>query len=232
MRHNNYCFFVILLAVLSSLPLCTGCSDSNDESIGDNGLRFVYYCRPAEEVISNMGDYDPNRCESDLHITVTSKLKYDSTYNSLQRYTIAGDASIERELSKWINPKGEYTGDVPVIVEYRTEPCTSVRISLYDVDSTFVSDVTDEARFQTNFEWPYNYNNLLINEAKEVMGVIKDGMTIKEYLDNKPIIFSEAYFRFENLDRNLLSKGGFYITEITLSNGTVLISRSSNSDNG
>ena len=217
-----------LIKTLACLLVFAGCKDSGNDTIGCEGLRFGYNCRPSEEVLSYYGDCESELRKSDLHLCVTSELRDDPMYRDPQRYTIEGDAYIESQLSKLTNPNNEYNGEVPIIVEYRTEPCSSIRISLYGADDTYISDVTEDARFSADFAWPNNYNNVIINSSRTVIGVIVDGMTIDEYLENKPMVFAEAFLRFENLDRSMLAEGCYFKTEINLSNGKVLTSNSIN----
>lgn len=218
--------FKHLSCVLCLLSLTVSCRE-NEELIKE-GYRLVYICRPAEELISYNNDscyYDGNLRNTDLHLFVTSSLKENPFYRDLKRYTIDGDPSIEDQISNLIDPEKKYTGITPKIIEYRTEPCSAIRISMYDANNNFISDITEQAHFVSTLYYPENYNNtMLISSSKQLIGTIKDGMTISEYLENKPMIFAEAFFVFDNLDRDLLLEGYYLKTEIELTNGTVLVS--------
>ncbi len=208
----------------------TGCSNNDDNmEIGNNGYHLCYSCRPSEELISYQNDtrkYKVDIYNIDLHLYVTSSLQENSSYPDPQRYTIKGDTGIEGQLKELLDPYKEYKGLMPVNVEYRTEPCKNIRISLYDKDNIFVSDLTEQAHFFTKSDELEKRVDVLINSSKKVLGFIKDGTTIKEYLDCNPMVFAEAYFVFDNFDRNKLLNGYYIKTEIELYNGTKLISNS------
>lgn len=223
-------FFICLLATI----LMMSCSDENDTTVGNDGYHLSYIHRPSESLIAYQNDYSPNIIDTayaDLHIYVTSALREQSGYSTLQHYSIDGDKEIELQLGNFLDPENDkYTGDVPIPVEYRTEACKSIRITMYDKNDTFISDITDQARF-FYVNAPNDHSeigqNIIINSEKKLLGKIKIGTTIKEYLSDMPFVFAEAHFIFDGIDKESFSNGNYAKVEIELGNGIVLSTYSS-----
>lgn len=200
-----------------------GCSNSNDDEpqIGaDQGYCLVYHCRPCEELQS----YRENNHPDLLHLIVTSSLREAFGYRDPQRYTIEGDRDIETQIGRLLDPDNELKGMIPIQVEYRTVPCKAIYVTMYDADGNFVSDITDQAHFHNL--WEEDAYAILINSSREVLGVLKDGITIKEYLEYHPMVFAQTWLSFDDLNMEVLEEGGYLKTEIELEDGTILVSDS------
>lgn len=214
--------------------LVMSCSGENDTIVGNHGWHLNYIHRPAESLIAYHNDYSPNIIDTtcaDLHIFVTSALKVQPGYSTPHHYSIDGDKAIELQLANFLDPDNDkYTGDVPIHVEYRTEACKSIRITMYDKNGSFISDITDQARF-FYVSNPNSHSevgeNIIINSEKKLLGKIKIGTTIKEYLSDNPLVFAEAHFIFDGIDKESFSNGNYAKVEIELSNGIILTSSSS-----
>ncbi|NMA73041.1 MAG: hypothetical protein GX963_02530 [Bacteroidales bacterium] len=213
--------------------LVMSCSGENDPIVRNHGYQLNYIHRPAESLIAYQNDYPPNTIDTawaDLQIFVTSALREQPGYTP-QRYSIDGDKAIELQLANFLDPDNDkYTGDMPIPVEYRTEACKSIRITMYDKNGSFLSDITDQARFFYVND-PNDHSevgqNIIINSEKKLLGKIKIGTTIKEYLSNNPLVFAEAHFIFDGIDKESFSNGNYTKVEIELSNGIILTSFSS-----
>lgn len=114
---------------------------------------------------------------------------------------------------------------MPVPVEYRTKTCKDIRIGLYDKNGLFISDITENARFHYVIgpnSREEDAMNLLISSDRKLLGRIKLGTTIKEYLSYHPMIFAEAHFIFDGVEKGGFSNGNYAAIEIELGDGTIL----------
>lgn len=216
---------IITCILLISISLVS-CEDKDDEILRTpKGLSLLFVNRPAEMayVYENCSDIISGAC---LYIHVTSALKEMPTYATPQHYSIEGDEMIEQQIRSFLDPEGtKYTGGmISDIVEYRTEVCKSICITLYDKNDTSVIDMTDNARFYYT-DVPSEtdiYNRLLINSEKKLLGTIEIGSTIKDYLSHSPMIFAEALLSFPDYDNSIFDNGNYAKVEIELGNGTTL----------
>ena len=214
--------------------LVMSCNSENDTIVGNHGYHLSFIHRPSENLIAYQNDYSPNIIEStfaDLHVYVTSFLKEQPGYSMPQYYSIDGDKAIELQIENFFDPNNDkYTGDVPIPVEYRTQACKSIHITMYDKNDSFISDITDRARFFYAND-PSDHSeigqNIIVNSDKKLLGKIKIATTIKEYLSDNPFVFAEAHFIFEGVDKESFSNGNYVKVEIELSNGSILTSCSS-----
>ncbi len=230
---------VLLSGLLISAGL-TSCSKDEDKNkqIGDNGSYLYFRHSPAEEV-SVQGNYDRQEdIESYvLAVHVHSKHKDQSGYSSPQLYYIESDKAIEQQIAAFLDPNGnKYNGMMPEEVYYVTESCKNITMVYYDKNDNFVSDITDKARFYCpeyiggvynpdNFG-PLGYN-LLFDSNKKLLGRIKDGTTISQYLSYHPLVFANAYFLFPGLLIETISKGNYILVKIELDNGVILSAKAS-----
>ena len=222
--------FIYLLTAI----LVMSCSGENDTIVGNHGYHLTYIHRPSESLIAYQNDYSPDIIDTacaDLHVYVTSALREQPGYSTPQHYSIDGDKAIEVQLANFLDPNNDkYTGDVPIPVEYRTETCKSIRITMYDKNGSFISDITDQARFFYAND-PSDHSevgqNIIINSEKKLLGKIKIGTTIKEYLSDNPFVFAEAHYIYDGIDKESFSNGNYAKVEIELSNGIILTSSSS-----
>lgn len=194
----------------------------------DTGERLYFVCRPPENLISYHHSESTNfPAAADLFLDVTSALRPDPSYNNrLDRYTIPGDKQVEKQIRALLDPdNSKYTGILPDAIEYRLVPCNSISISLYDSAGKLVSDMTDKAHFHVR-DNVLNGGYILIDSSKKVIGLMKNGMTIKEYLDYHPMIFSEVDLFFDGFDRKYLLDGYYFKTVVSLDDGRVMESDS------
>lgn len=223
----------IFICLITAI-LVMSCSSETNTIIGNHGYHLTYIHRPSENLIAYQNDYSPDIIDTtcaDLHVYVTSSLKEQPGYSTPQHYSIDGDKEIELQLANFLDPDNDkYTGDVPIPVEYRTEACKSIRITMYDKSDSFISDITDKALFFYAND-PSDHSevgqNIIINSNKKLLGKIKIGTTIKEYLSDNPFVFAEAHFIFEGIDKESFSDGNYAKIEIELSNGIILTASSS-----
>lgn len=215
----------LLYAIVTSIVL--SCAGNDDGEIGDKGYFIYFRHRPAEDMLA-YSNYYPSEVDTtcaDLMVFVTSSFKELPTYPTPQRYETEGDAELEGQMKELLDPKHELVGAMPIIVEYRTDVCKSVRFWLHEQDANAVTEITDDACFYyqgTPYEWIDMYGGVLINSKKEVVGKIPLGMTIREYLAVEPMVFGEAHFLFPHVEKSRLSKGNYVEVEIELDNGDVL----------
>ena len=221
-----------MICSLISLILVS-CSKTNDRVVGDYGYYLLFKHRPAERIIV-IDDTDIQHSNNlsclELHALVTSEFCEQFGYNIPQPYYIESDKGIEQQIKDYLDPNGnKYNGSMPVIVEYRTEGCKQIHISMYDKDDAFLSDLTDMARFHYvtgTASWDEDGMNLLIDTSKKLLGKIAIGSTIQEYLTYNPMIFAEARFIFPELDKTALEDGSYLLIEIELNDGRFLTANS------
>ncbi len=230
---------VLLSGLLISAGL-TSCSKDEDKNkqIGDNGSYLYFRHSPAEEV-SVQGNYDRQEdIESYvLAVHVHSKHKDQSGYSSPQLYYIESDKAIEQQIAAFLDPNGnKYNGMMPEEVYYVTESCKNITMAHYDKNDNFVSDITDKARFYCPEYFGGVYNpdnfgplgyNLLFDSNKKLLGRIKDGTTISQYLSYHPLVFANAFFVFPDLLMETISKGNYILVEIELDNDVILSAKAS-----
>jgi hypothetical protein len=196
-----------------------------------DGLYFIH--RPSQVACAYANDdsHDTITCLN-IRVLVTSSLNNSATYDPLQVYVTEGDKSIEEQIRKFLDPNGSKSGGMGGdIIEYRTEICHSIHITLYDKDQKFLSDITDMARFYYQ-EMAFKEDEqcrILINSDRKVLGAIKIGSTISEYLSYKPMIFAMANFIFPGIERDTIKNGNYAKIEIELENGTTLVTYTSGS---
>lgn len=213
------------------------CNDSEKSFkwSGGDGLYFIH--RPAENVYAYENDLDADTvipC-ADLRIVVTSSLKEVPGYSTPQLYTIEGDKEIEQQIREFLDPDGVLypSGMASTVIEYRTEVCNSIRITLHDKNNVFISDITDKARFYFS-GWRYEevsyFDRLLISSDKKLIGTIEIGSTISDYLSHHPMVFPQAHFFFPELDKKIFDNGNYVKVEIELGNDTTLVAYTSGYD--
>lgn len=211
------------------LPLVTACNNDKEENLEDCGFHFSYVNRSSEQVIVKENSYsssDTSTEWADLLVIVTDSLKSGKAKN-------IADTRIEQQKEALIDPYHNFNGDMPIVVEYRTEECKSIRIELYDKANRLLSDLTDQARFSyvySQYDIEELGANLLISSDRILIGKIKDGMTIKEYLSYHPMIFAKAHFILQGLKRTELENGNYIKVEAELDNGEKLEATSSISE--
>ena len=217
------------LCVCSVMTLWACGSDESGEwsPIGDEGYHLMFLHSPSEMLTVYNARRHSAYKESDLRVLVTSIPRTDPAYSSPQLYYDEGDKTMEQQMRSWIDPDGtKYNGDVPVVVEYRTEVCESISIKLYDKDDVLISDITDKARFRDAVETPEVGSYLLFDSSKKLLGKIREGTTIEEYLSQRPLVFAEAFIIFPELDADFLNDGNYVRVEIALDNGLLLTANS------
>lgn len=216
MTSNKYLSLFLFISLLIS-------SCSNEELIdGDIGHSLWFRHIPAETLSVGQNTYYSN----DVDTTCADLQLYVKGLGDRNEDYIEADSHIVSQIKNFLDPSHTiYNGALPISVDYTTEVCKSIRITLYDKDDTFIRDITDNARFY--YIWgPYyaeeRVANLLIDSNKKLLGFIKFGTTIKEYLAYKPMLFADAHFIFDGIDKETFSNGNYVIVEIELENGTVL----------
>lgn len=202
------------------------CSESENDKMSVSNITFAH--RPSESIIALANDYTPYTIDTicaDLHVFVMSALKEQSGYNWPEYYYTNGDKDIEQQIDKYLAPElRDYWGELSLIVEYRTEVCNSIRLTLYNSDGVCLSDITEKAQFYANapYDWSEKVQNLLVNSKKKLLGKIKLGTTISEYLSYHPMVFAEAHFIFPDLKKETFDNGNYVKVEIELANNTIL----------
>ncbi|MBO4664209.1 MAG: hypothetical protein J5663_07330 [Bacteroidaceae bacterium] len=191
--------------------------------IGDEGNR-INCCYVIPEKLTSahncyFSDEVDDTINADLRLFVKGKA-------SVIGHPYVGDEELEKRIIQTLDPNNERYGLALNSVDYTLKTCQSITISLYDKDSVFVADVTDKARFYYIYVKNEDYYQMLINSDKEVLGQIRMGMSIKEYLACKPLVFVAAHFIFDGLEKSEVSGGKFFRTKIVLDDGMVLESDS------
>lgn len=218
-----YLFLSIVVAVIS----CNNHEESNSSINHGPHQGLVFIHRPAELIRAFGNDYtnDTVATCADVRIGVTSSLKIMPTYSKPDHYTIDGDKEVEEQIRKFFYPNGVQVGMTGYTIEYRTEVCKSIHITLHDRENTLIKDITDMARFY--YVWgPYEedfINRLIINSDRKLIGILELGSTVSEYLAYKPMIFANAHFIFPELPKSAFENGNYAKVEIELENGTTLV---------
>lgn len=227
-----------VLLTACTLSIIYSCSNNcNEESIGlgDYGFHLSYRHVPTDTLQALGNDYSPNVIDTacaDLRIRVMSSLKDAVGYKTPQHYYLNGVKTIEREITSFLDPKGDkYNGMMPIPVSYTTEGCKSINIILYNKDDNYISNITEDARFYYVND-PYDRSedgcNIIISADRILVGKIEPGTTIKEYLSFHPMVFAEAHFIFPNLKKDTFTEGNYVIIDIELINGRKLTTCSTN----
>lgn len=223
------------ITILGKIILClfaifafTECDKDENTLIGDKGEHLHFYHVAPEMAVASCNDYWVKDGSLTIQVFLMSELREEPSYSTPQHHALPADADIEKKISLFLDPKGTlFNGDVPVTVDYTTEECESITISLFDKEDNLLSDETESARFfyeniATNGE---QLRNILINSDKEVLGYIPLNATIKEYLSYRPMVFASARFNFPNLKDTALDGDNYMLFEITLTNGTTLLAK-------
>lgn len=222
--------FIYLATPLFMLS-CSGESEINPLSpIVDHGSGLSYLRWPAERLIAYQNECSNSNIDTtcaDLLVYVTWDEMRSSGYPySLESYSLKGDKAMEQQITDFLDPNHDlYNGVVPIAIMYCTDTCKSIRMTMYDKNGSFISDITDKARFYY-VENKREVGTLLFNSDKKLLGKIKIGTTIKEYLSYKPLVFAVAHFIFDGIDKVSFSNGNYAKVEIELSNGTTLTTTS------
>ena len=211
--------FIICIAII----LLIGCKE--DDGYLHEDIIYDYKCRAAEDLVSYTNNgfdkKDTTLICSDLSLVVTSRAKEPNDSSLSGRPVNRGDLYVKKQLEKFFETQSVSTRTVLETYEYRLDPCIGIKILLYDANDNFVKDMTDQARFMVRTWQP----RVIINTSKELLGIQREGMTIREYLEMNPMVFAEADFMFEDFDRKLVFEGYYFKTEVELED-TVLQSKS------
>ena len=215
-----YIILIICICILA-------CNNENErEGKPESNVSFAH--RPSESIIAlanNYSTYTVDTTCADLQVFVTSALKEHPDYNWPVYYYTKGDKEIEQQIEEYLAPElKDYKGELSLVLEYRTEVCNSIRLSLYDPNDMLIADITKEAQFYANspMDWTEKVKNILVNSDKKLLGKIKLGTTIDEYLSYHPMIFAEAHFIFPNIKKEAFANGNHIKIEIELANDTTL----------
>lgn len=217
---------------LLTLGVFVSCNKKQPQIIApgaNQGYRLSFYHSPCDTVTLISNSYFAESVANlecpDLSIRVVC---YESLLDSaLKQYYSKGNEVIETNIRDFIRKEtGEdYDGMIPNRIQYRTEACSDMHISIYDSNDHFISDVTDIAQFHYIYDkddpedWIYN---LLISSKDYTVSKISIGTSIKDYLSFNPLIFGEAHFIFPGLDKQKFYEGYYFKIEISLENGKVI----------
>lgn len=207
--------------------LLSSCSNEGEALQGDYGCYLLFLHRSPEQVIIPMYE-DESKLAScaELRVYVTCSEQTESS--NIHDNSLAPDWKIERQLSDFLDPNHDiYTGTMPLFVEYRTEVCQSINISLYAANDSLINDITDQARFyyvrEEEESLSESVQNLLIDSTGTLLGYIGIGTTIQDYLSYHPMIFPEARWIFPTMDKDAFSQGNYVKVTIDLENGLQLV---------
>lgn len=131
----------------------------------------------------------------------------------------------EKENCLWWNnqqaPSNNY-----VKMEYRTVSC--VNLEIYASEELFGVSPGGDLSEHMVFALPYHneFKTPIISNDNRFMGLITDGLTIKEYLDMAPMVFGEAEFRFKSIPKESLPLTLSFGAKIDLGNGATLYGES------
>ncbi len=211
----------IFICLLSLIGVSSCEKNSDSPTPNNNEGNFSCTCIIPEKVSSIHNCYSPDEVDTisaDLRLSVSGKFSTES--NPI------GDSELEERILQNIDPLNQRGGMAYTRISYTMKTCKSIKISLYDKDSVFIADVTDKAHFYYLMYKNNDYYQMLINSDKVVLGKVRMGMTIDEYLECKPFLFVNAHFIFDGLKKDDMKGGKFFKTEITLEDGTVLVANS------
>lgn len=216
-----------LLSCLFCLAVVSCQPDHTDrpDPIIQQGLFLIFRNTSSEKVCAYNNSsylYEPDSCPGLLVVVSSADTSYPPPVK-------AGDQSIEKQIKGYLElMQGQkYNGDIPIIIDYKTDVCKSITLTLYDKDDNFLAEVTDYARFFDVREEPEIGAYYLFNSQKEFIGRIEQGMSIKGYLAYEPLLFPVAHFLFpEYGDKEMLSNGNYILVQIELGDGTILTSKS------
>lgn len=205
------------LAMCLCIAGCLSSCDTNTEDYTVLPLAYVIQNRPSE--MAHGYAFIPEDAPTELHLSLSVTNLPEDWYSqgiSLEGSTIKGDEYIEQQIWDYIGIDKNKNIGVPVkMIEYRTEVCKSIHISLYDNGMNEAIDITDLAVFSDKSGF------FLFDSDKELLGRIKDGTTVKEYLSTSPLIFPYAEFSFPSLKHSCGNETLIEI-EIELESGKVL----------
>lgn len=208
--------------------LLSSCSNEEKALQGDYGCYLLFIHRSPEQVIIPLDEYDSKLApcaELKAYVHCSDKEQPESSY--IHDHALAPDWKIERQLSDFLDPNHDiYTGTLPLYVEYRTEVCQSINISLYAANDSLIEDITDQARFyyvRGEESLSESVHNLLIDSTGTLLGYIGIGTTIQDYLSYHPMIFPEARWIFPTMDKDAFSQGNYVKVTIDLENGSQLV---------
>lgn len=221
---------IIFLLTLGVFVSCNKKQPQIIEPVGNHGEHLYFSHSPCDTVTLISNSYFAKSVANlecpDLSIRVVC---YESLLDSApKQYYSKGNEVIETNIRDFIKKEtGEdFDGMVPINVEYRTEACSDIHISIYDSNDHFLSDVTDIAQFHYIYDKYANpeewVNNLLISSKDYTVSKISIGTSIKDYLSFNPLIFGEAHFIFPGLDKQKFYEGYYFKIEISLENGKVI----------
>lgn len=180
--------------VILFLSLFASCSETEDCEVFD--LAYLMTNRPSERVHGYA--YVSEDIQADLHLSLSVTNLPEDWYSkgiSLEGTTVKGDEYMEQQIWDYIGIDKNINNGVPSkAIEYRTEVCKSIHISLYDNGEEEGDDITDLAVFSDKMGF------FLFDSEKKLLGRIKDGSTIKDYLSISPLIFPYAELSFPALD--------------------------------
>lgn len=220
------CLSLCAIASLSS----TSCdNDDNEFVIGDKGCYLLFQHCPADSVRTAANTYAEGEINADcldMIVLVVNKLHKHNWNDLYQPYYLAANKGIEQQLSTFLDPNGEYNGNVPIHFDYTTKVCKSITIKMYDKDKNFVMDLTDKARFHykdNSYLGDEKFHSVIINSQGNVVGTMPLDLTISQYLAYKPMVFTRAHFIFPDIKKDIVNTGNYLEIEIELENGNTLI---------
>lgn len=229
MISDKYYMYIIVTCFIVS------CSKDDNDKIGENGFCLSFNNVPIDTLLVLENDYSPsviNTTCADLHVWMMSTSPNIGGNERFQSLPIERVGKIEQQISHFLDPKGDkYNGMMPLPVNYTIVECKSISIVLYDENNNLVSDITDKARFHYIGD-PYSpYEdgcNIVISADSLLIGKMKIGATIKDYLALNPMVFAEAHFLFPDLNKEIFNRGYYAIIEMELSNDKKLKAYSEN----
>lgn len=205
--------------VILFLSLFASCSEIDDCDVID--LAYLMTNRPSEMAYGYA--YVLEDAQADLHLSLSVTNLPEDWYSkgiSLEGTTIKGDKYMEQQIWDYIGIEQNTNIGVPSkAIEYRTEVCKSIHISLFDDGVEEGVDITDLAVFSDKKGF------FLFDSEKKLLGRIKDGSTIKDYLSISPLIFPYAELSFPALDYSY-GKETLIKIEIELESGKKLKAQS------
>lgn len=204
---------VVFYTSMIVMATLIGCGSSDEsQPINNNGINYLFRNVSPQKLIVKEYTLEGDKCQGiELYVRSLSDEKH-----------LKGDPFIEQQLQTLVDSWTFQKGALPIVIEYTTEICQSIRLTLFDKNDVMLTDVTDMARIHYPKGLDAGEKIFLFSSQKKLLGQVSEGCSIAEYLANQPLLFTHAVFIFPDLNRDIFDKGNYVKVEIVLGNENIL----------
>lgn len=220
MIKKTLCIVCICMSVIS-------CGSSDFEPVvGNYGSQLVYH-KIEPIIVSTTVNYSYATFGNDSALSCANLLVLvrDSSESDGYSPLISPVDQVGQMLKDYILSvtTRTYDGVYPIVVEYTTTVCRSVRIKMTD-EAGVQSDITSKARFHSIPAQEDDVSNLYVSQSANVAGKIPLGTTIEAYVSMSPMLFTVAHFIFPDISSQDFANAQQVWVEIETDDGTKLTS--------